>query len=86
MNWSNEPATECQRFRLRQLGYQADCPLTKGEAAYLVEVLEEHTRSTTAARGGPEIATHMAYALRLAIEHTRRAVAEAPADESERLQ
>jgi hypothetical protein len=87
MTWSNEPAMEIQISRLRQLGYSTDCPLTKGEAAYLIKILEEHTE--TQGVGGPaqeqHIAKHMAYALRLAIEHTRRALAEAATDQTDRL-
>jgi hypothetical protein len=87
MTWSNEPATEIQLSRLRQLGYSTGCPLTKGEAAYLIKILEEHTETD---HGGglaqqQQIAKHMAYALRLAIEHTRRALAEAAADQIDRL-
>jgi len=87
MIWSNEPATESQLSRLRQLGYSADCPLTKGEAAYLIKILEEQPETHTAAEGhGQRLSQHVAYALRLTIEHTRRALAEAPADQTERLQ
>jgi len=88
MNWSNEPATEIQLSRLRQLGYSTDCPLTKGEAAYLIKILEEHTETQGIGEPaqGPHIAKHMAYALRLGIEHTRRALAEAATDQVDRLQ
>src|SRR6266436_5551663 len=88
MNWSNEPATEGQLSRLKQLGYSADCSLTKGEAAYLITVLGEREEPQGAAESGPgqRFAKHFAYALRLTIEHTRRALAEVPSDQSERLQ
>jgi hypothetical protein len=84
MNWSSEPATESQLSRLRQLGYAADCPLTKGEAAYLIKILEEQGSGLQ----GRELhlAKHVAYALRLAIEHTRRARAEAATEQIERLE
>src|SRR5262249_22777319 len=88
MNWSNEPATEIQLSRLRQLGYSTDCPLTKGEAAYLIKILEEQTKTQGTAEPAPgqHLVKHMAYALRLAIEHTRRALAEAASDQVDRLQ
>jgi len=36
MNWKDEPATEMQISRLRQLGCLPERPLTKGEAAHLI--------------------------------------------------
>jgi hypothetical protein len=86
MNWSNEPATESQLSRLKQLGYSAECPLTKGEAAYLIKSLEEQPQGAGEAGNPHQIAKHMAYALRLTVEHTRRALAEAATDQTERLQ
>src|SRR5215472_5200242 len=88
MNWPNEPATESQLSRLRELGYSADCPLTKGEAASLIRVLEPvpATEAEGGGTSGQEVVTHTPYALRLSIEHTRRAVAEAEADQIGRLQ
>jgi hypothetical protein len=82
MNWSDEPATESQIRRLGQFGYSADCPLTKGEAAYLIKVLEQQAETHAAGEQvGQTIARHTEYALRLCVEHTRRAVAEAGVDQ-----
>ena len=88
MTWSSEPATESQVGRLRQFGYDTGCPLTKGEASYLIKVLEQQPETQAAAKdkGGQEIVQHVAYALRLSIEHTRTALAEAGTDQIERLQ
>ena len=88
MNWINEPATESQLGHLRQFGYDASCRLTKGEAAYLIQLFEEQSEGQTdaVAEGARGIAKHTAYALRLVIAHTRRAVGEAVADQVEQLQ
>ena len=85
MNWSNEPAAESQLGRLRQFGYSAECPLTKGEAAYLINLFEQRPQTEAAGGGkaGVEVARHLAYALRLTVEHTRRAVAEAGTEQAE---
>ena len=75
MTWSSEPATESQVGRLRQFGYDTGCPLTKGEASYLIKVLEQQPETQAAAKdkAGQEIVQHVAYALRLSIEHARSA-------------
>jgi len=86
MNWSNEPATETQLGRLRQLGYCADCPLTKAEAANLIKLFEPLPDTEAGEAEMPSAARHAAYALRLTVEHTRRALAEAPQDQAQRLQ
>lgn len=78
MNWANEPATESQLSRLGQLGYSAECPLTKKEAGYLITVLGQQTEPhAVGGHAGQQVATPSEYALRLSVEHTRRAVAEA---------
>jgi len=87
MNSSGEPATESQLSRLGQFGYFADCPLTKGEAAYLITVLEQQSEiHASVEHAGTQIARHTEYALRLSVEHTRRALAEAEANQIERLE
>ena len=87
MNWPNEPATASQLGRLRELGYMGDCPLTKAEAAHLIGSLEpspqaNHTGAGDSGAGAP---SHLAYALRLSVELTRRALAEGGADQANRF-
>ena len=86
MSGLSEQATESQLGRLRQFGYSADCPLTKAEAAHLISLLEAHPQPAHAGSGGVEAPSRAAYALRLSIEHTRRALAEAGTAQSDHLQ
>ena len=86
MDCGDEPATESQLNRLGQFGYCGDCPLTQGEAAYLITVFEQQSQTYAMAEHfAHEIATPTEYALRLSVEHTRRALAETAPDRAERL-
>src|SRR5208337_2929668 len=63
------------------------CELTKAEAAHLIGSLEpspqaNHTGAGDSGAGAPR---HLAYALRLSVELTRRALAEGGADHDNRF-
>ena len=75
MNWKDEPATENQLGHLRQLGYEPDCPLTKGEASQLIRDLEALPAGevATTRRDALEMARLSAYRLRVTVETARRA-------------
>ena len=82
MNWKDEPATEMQISRLRQLGCLPERPLTKGEAAHLIShhdacfVRHSNGNSTAAGTLGSSgtIAQCDAYQLRVEVESARRTV------------
>lgn len=65
MNWTDEPATDCQIRHLQQLGCKPDHPLTKGEAAHLIRDYEEHpgriktARESAVAEADPHEALHL---------------------------
>ncbi len=88
MNWKDEPATENQLGHLRQLGYEPDHPLTKGEAASLIGDLQGFTegRPRLTARDDLELASLSAYRLRLRVEDVRRSIAGAPGQPTQILQ
>ncbi len=79
MSWKDEPATEIQISRLRQLGFLPEHPLTKGEAAHLIS----HHDSSFAKTSGTATTTHEtpgsfvefeAYQLRASVESARHTV------------
>ena len=79
MNWKDEPATENQLDHLRRFGYEPDSPLTKGEAAQLIndcEALPKEQRGPSAQSDNLELATHSAYRLRLEMETAKRGPAQ----------
>jgi hypothetical protein len=86
MNWTDQPATECQIGHLRQLGYAPDHPLTKGEAAHLISDFEANPEAAlTFAQSGVRATTkEEAHALRATVDIAKRAVAEGPGDRAER--
>jgi hypothetical protein len=79
MNWKDEPATEIQISRLRQLGCLPERPLTKGEAAHLIShhdvtfVKQSNGYSAPAGTSGTYVQFD-AYQLRVAVESARRTV------------
>ncbi len=86
MNWTEQPATQCQVSHLREFGYAPDHPLTKGEAAHLISDFEAHPE---AARSLAETSLcaatkEEAHALRVAVEIAKRAVAEGRRDPAEK--
>ena len=85
MNYSDQPATECQISHLRQFGYAPDHPLTKGEAAHLISDFEEHPEGarTWADSGIRATAKDEAHALRATVETAKRAVAEGKGEQAE---
>lgn len=86
MNWTDQPATECQISHLRQLGYAPDHPLTKGEAAHLISDFEANPEAAlTFAESGVHVTTKKeAYALRATVETAKRFVAEDKGEQAER--
>jgi hypothetical protein len=86
MNWTDQPATECQVGHLRQLGYTPDHPLTKGEAAHLISDFEANPESARsfAQSGIRATAKEDAHALRAIVEKAKRAAADATGDQAER--
>jgi hypothetical protein len=86
MNWTDQPATECQVSHLRQLGYAPDHPLTKGEAAHLISDFEENPEAASGlAESGVRATTkNEAHALRATVETAKRAVAEGKGDQAEK--
>jgi hypothetical protein len=85
MNWTEQPATECQVTHLRQLGYAPGHPLTKGEAAQLISDFEENPGAarSLAETGAGATTKEEAHALRARVETARRAVAESKGDQAE---
>ena len=85
MNWTDQPATECQLSHLRQFGYSPDHPLTKGEAAHLISDFEENPEaaSTSADSGVSAITKDEALGLRARVETGKRAVAEGKGEQAE---
>lgn len=88
MNWTDEPATWKQLKYLKQVGYQPDRPLTKTEAAALINNFGGHPEALVAvAKEDPsEVAKHEARRLRITVENARRAVSEAKKDEAAKSQ
>src|SRR5215469_5158725 len=82
MNWKDEPATEMQISRLRQLGCLPERPLTKGEAAHLIShhdvtfVRQSNGHSTGTGTSGSSgtVVQFDAYQLRVEVESARRTV------------
>ena len=76
MNWKDEPATEMQISRLRQLGCMPERPLTKGEAAHLISHHDvTFVRQSDTPAGQQTSGTCVqfnAYELRVAVESARR--------------
>jgi hypothetical protein len=85
MNWTDQPATDCQISHLRQFGYAPDHPLTKGEAAHLISDFEYNPEAarTWADSGGRAIVKDEAHALRKTVEAAKRAVAEGKGESAE---
>ena len=76
MNWKDEPATESQLNRLRQLGRAPEHALTKGQAAHLITTYEGAPRphpSWTEVDAVPHQRDE-AYRLRMAVEQARQRV------------
>jgi len=88
MNWTDQPATECQISHLRQFGYAPDHPLTKGEAAHLISDFEENPEAarTLTMRGVREATKDEAHALRATVEAAKRAAAEGKGDQAEKAE
>jgi len=89
MNWKDEPATEMQISRLRQLGCLPEHPLTKGEAAHLIShhdvtfVRQSNTPAATAHETSSGTYVQFdAYQLRVAVESARRTVFQAETTET----
>ena len=89
MNWKDEPATEMQISRLRQLGCMPERPLTKGEAAHLIShhdvtfVRQSNTPAATAHETSSGTYVQFdAYQLRVAVESARRTVFQAETTET----
>lgn len=85
MNWTDQPATECQISHLRQLGYVPDHPLTKGEAAHLISDFEENPEAASTSANSSVRATTKdeAHALWTSVETAKRAVAEGKGEQAE---
>lgn len=81
MNWKEEPASENQLGHLRQLGYDPDHPLTKGEAANLISDFEAlgMGQAFLQETDTSDLATLSAYRLHLTVGNAKRAATEAQA-------
>ncbi len=85
MNWKDEPATENQLGHLRRLGYEPEGPLTKGEAAQLIDDFEAGpTRRIPLVENRPSDVTNVsAYQFRLTVEAAKQAIAAPGGGESQ---
>ncbi len=81
----DEPATESQLDQLRRLGFEPDGPLTKGEAAYLLNDLRHRPEAQATAHNPAPQALPEAYQLRLAVEHARHLAERVGPREAERF-
>jgi hypothetical protein len=87
MNWTNEPATEGQLSHLRRLGYESGRPLTKGEAAHLIQDFEDHPDTQPGLEHDlSEITKREAYLLLVAVEEAKRILSQAAKDQVHQLQ
>jgi hypothetical protein len=86
MSWTDQPVTESQISHLRQLGYEPEHPLTKGEAAHLISDFEADPKAalTFTERGVRTTTKDEAHALRATIETAKRAVAEGTEGQAEK--